>query len=133
MTVFLDYKTFQPDNGSGENVGALLSFPRVGVRTFADVRSACVCTTPQVFESGMCGCLGYDLFQGDDWQTIYYNSTINFDDVLSEYDDDTKRSVVAAVCASTIHDGDHLTVSCARPRVIDVRSLSALSLNPSCF
>lgn len=66
---------------------------------------------PQVFEAGMCGCLGYDLFQGDDWQTIYYNSTINFDDVLSEYDDDTKREVVAAVCSSTIHDGDHLTVS----------------------
>lgn len=64
----------------------------------------------------MCGCLGYDLSQGDDWETIYYNSTIDYDNVISEYDDDTKRAVVAAVCASTIHDGDHLTVSCACAR-----------------
>lgn len=80
----------------------------------------------------MCGCLGFDLFQGDDWQTIYYNSTINFDDVLSEYDDDTKREVVAAVCSSTIHDGDHLTVSCTWTRIVFFRDTSALSHN-FCF
>lgn len=54
--------------------------------------------------------MGYDLNQGDDWKTIYYNSTIDFDDVIGDFDDDTKRSVVAEVCASTIFDGDHLQV-----------------------
>ncbi len=66
--------------------------------------------TAQVWEEGMCGALAYDMTQGDDWETIYYNSTINFDDVLSDFDDDTKREVVAAVCKSSIYDGDHLTV-----------------------
>eukprot|EP00752_Nemacystus_decipiens_P005412 g4907.t1 len=66
-------------------------------------------TAEDVFSSGACGCLGYDLVQGDDWRAIYYNtnSPIDFDAVLSDYDDDTKRAVVAAVCSSTIHDGDH--------------------------
>lgn len=91
----------------------------------------------------MCGCLGYDLFQGDDWQEIYYNSTINFDDVISEYDDDIKREVVAAVCSSTIHDGDHLTVSlfgcvCAHACVFSLpqqysRLCLALRRDLSCF
>ncbi|CAM9421765.1 unnamed protein product [Ectocarpus sp. 6 AP-2014] len=66
-------------------------------------------TEDDVFSAGMCGCLGFDLSSNsDDWQTIYYNSTIDFDNVISEYDDETKRMVVAEVCASTIHDGDHL-------------------------
>eukprot|EP00752_Nemacystus_decipiens_P008279 g7402.t1 len=61
-----------------------------------------------LFSSGQCGCLEFDLTQGDDWQVIYYNSTVDFDDVIGDYDDETKRAVVAAVCASTIFDGDHL-------------------------
>ncbi|CBJ25520.1 ortho-aminophenol oxidase [Ectocarpus siliculosus] len=62
----------------------------------------------ELLSSGKCGCLGYDLSQGDDWKTIYTNSTVDFDDVIGDYDDETKRQVVAAVCASTIFDGDHL-------------------------
>eukprot|EP00903_Cladosiphon_okamuranus_P021957 g20189.t1 len=62
----------------------------------------------ELFSSGQCGCLGYDLTQGDDWQAIYYNSVVDFDDVIGNFDNDTKRAVVAAVCASTIYDGDHL-------------------------
>ncbi|CAN0363328.1 unnamed protein product [Pylaiella littoralis] len=62
----------------------------------------------EILSSGQCGCQGYDLTQGDDWQTIYYNSTVAFDDVISEYDDDTKRQVVEAVCASTIYVGDNI-------------------------
>lgn len=64
----------------------------------------------QVFSSGRCGCLGYDLKQGDDWQKIYYNSTMEFDDIIGEHDDDTKRLVVEAVCESTIYFGDHIHV-----------------------
>ncbi|CAN0234756.1 unnamed protein product [Pylaiella littoralis] len=62
----------------------------------------------EVFSSGRCGCLGYDLKQGDDWQKIYYNSTMEFDDIMGEHDDDTKRLVVEAVCESTIYFGDHI-------------------------
>ncbi|CAM9814374.1 unnamed protein product [Ectocarpus fasciculatus] len=66
-------------------------------------------TEDEVFSEGMCGCLGFDLSQSsDDWRTIYYDSPMDFDSVISEYDDETKRMVVAEVCASTIHDGDHL-------------------------
>ncbi|CAM9789553.1 unnamed protein product, partial [Scytosiphon promiscuus] len=65
-------------------------------------------TAAMLFASGQCGCLGYDLTQGDDWKTIYYNSSLDFDAVISDFDDITKRDTVAAVCASTIFDGDHL-------------------------
>lgn len=87
------------------------------------MRFSCVATLlsdirTQLFESGQCGCLGYDLSQGDDWQTIYYNSSAGFEDYLvGDYDDDTKRKAVAEVCASTIYLGEHMHVSvlaCAR-------------------
>ena len=66
----------------------------------------------QVYSSGKCGCLGYDLSEeSDDWQTIYYNSTGEFDSIIGEYDDDTKRRVVAEICSSTIYNGEHLHVS----------------------
>ncbi|CAM9760402.1 unnamed protein product [Ectocarpus sp. 12 AP-2014] len=65
-------------------------------------------STDELFSSGKCGCLGYDLSQGDDWKAIYANPTLKFDDFISDYDDETKRQVVAAVCASAIYDGDHL-------------------------
>lgn len=70
----------------------------------------------QLFNSGQCGCLGYDLSQGDDWKTIYYNSTAEFDSIIGDYDDDTKRAVVKEVCASTIYLGEHMHV-CMRVRV----------------
>ncbi|CAM9655020.1 unnamed protein product [Pylaiella littoralis] len=62
----------------------------------------------EIFNSGQCGCLGYDLSQGDDWKTIYYNSTAEFDSIIGDYDDDTKRAVVKEVCASTIYLGEHV-------------------------
>lgn len=74
----------------------------------------------QLFATGQCGCLGYDLTQGDDWKTIYYNSSLDFDAVISDYDDTTKRETVAAVCTSTIFDGDHLQV-CVRVFIACVR------------
>lgn len=69
------------------------------------------CHKPQVYARGQCGCLGYDLTQGDDWKTIYYNSTGDFDSYISEYDDDTKRRVIAEICSSTTTNGEHLHVS----------------------
>ncbi|CAN0043472.1 unnamed protein product [Pylaiella littoralis] len=58
--------------------------------------------------SGQCGCLGYDLTQGDDWRTVYNNSWTDFEGAVGEYDDETKRAVVEAVCESTIFFGDHI-------------------------
>ena len=63
----------------------------------------------QLFSSGQCGCLEYDLTQGDDWQTIYYSQ--GFDSIISEYDDDTKREVIKVVCGSTNFLGEHIGVS----------------------
>ncbi|CAM9241469.1 unnamed protein product [Ectocarpus sp. 12 AP-2014] len=62
----------------------------------------------ELFSTGKCGCLGYDLSQGDDWKTIYTNSIVDFDAVIGDFDDDTKRQVLAALCVSTMFDGDHL-------------------------
>lgn len=65
-----------------------------------------------MFQSGQCGCLGYDLSaESDDWQTIYYNSSLGYDDIVGDYDDETKRLVVAEVCSSTIYLGEHMHVS----------------------
>lgn len=64
----------------------------------------------QLYATGQCGCLDYDLTQGDDWETIY--NEMGFASIISEYDDDTKRTVVEAVCGSTIFFGEHLHVSC---------------------
>lgn len=63
----------------------------------------------QLVSRGQCGCLGYDLTQGDDYE-ILYESMMGLDGVIGSYDADTKRQVVAAVCNSTIAIGDHLQV-----------------------
>lgn len=68
----------------------------------------------QVVSSGMCGCLGYDLTQGDDYETIF-NNMVLMDEVIGDADADTKRQVVAAMCSTTINDGDHLQVR--RPHI----------------
>lgn len=66
----------------------------------------------QILADGTCGCLGYDLSQGDDWKTIY-NSMSFVSDYIGDFDDDTKRQVVAALCTGTVNDGDHLQVHIA--------------------
>lgn len=63
----------------------------------------------QLFSAGVCGCLDYDLTQGDDFIHIY-NRLSAMDRYLKDYDDETKRQVVEIVCNATINDGDHLQV-----------------------
>jgi len=63
----------------------------------------------QLFSSGQCGCLDYDLTEGDDWLTIYDSQ--GFDDIIPEYDNSTKRAVIRAVCGSTNFLGEHIGVS----------------------
>lgn len=63
----------------------------------------------QLVSLGQCGCLGYDLTQGDDYE-IFYESMMGLDSVIGSYDADTKRQVVAAMCSSTMAIGDNLQV-----------------------
>lgn len=60
-------------------------------------------------KSGTCGCLDYDLTQGDDWQTVY--GIIDYlDTLIGDQDDETKQKVVALMCSATVNDGDQLQV-----------------------
>lgn len=63
----------------------------------------------QIFASGQCGCLDYDLTQGDDWTNVYDRLTMA-DDLIGDETDDVKRQVVELICSSTMNDGDHLQV-----------------------
>lgn len=63
----------------------------------------------QILSSGQCGCLDYDLTQGDDYETVY-NRLDMIDDVMPDASADTKRQVVAIICGTTVNDGDHLQV-----------------------
>lgn len=76
-----------------------------------DTAACCRCNErAQLFATGQCGCLDYDLTQGDDWETIY--NAMGFDAIISEYDNDTKRAVIKTVCNSSIYLGEHMHVSC---------------------
>lgn len=67
----------------------------------------------QLYSTGTCGCIDYDLSQGDDYQTIY-NSIVFLSDYVSgmNLDDDTKREITKAFCGMKVNDGDHLQVLC---------------------
>eukprot|EP00903_Cladosiphon_okamuranus_P016180 g14931.t1 len=64
----------------------------------------------ELLASGQCGCLDYDLTQGDDFETVY-NRLDLIDDLIGDYSDDIKRQVVAIICSTTVNDGDHLQAS----------------------
>lgn len=63
----------------------------------------------QLLASGQCGCLDYDLTQGDDYIEVY-NRLDLIDDLIGDAPDDIKRQVVAIICSTTVNDGDHLQV-----------------------
>lgn len=63
----------------------------------------------QVLSSGVCGCLGYDLTQGDEYEHIY-NTMAELSNLIGDFDADVKRQVVAALCSTPMNDGDHLQV-----------------------
>lgn len=62
-----------------------------------------------MFETGVCGCHGYDLTQGDDYVKIF-ETMVFMKELMLDTDEDTKRKLVAALCSSKINDGDHLQV-----------------------
>lgn len=64
---------------------------------------------PQLLSSGQCGCLDYDLTQGDDYEEVY-NRLDLIDDLIGDAPAEVKRKVVSIICSTTINDGDHLQV-----------------------
>lgn len=59
--------------------------------------------------SRRCGCLDYDLSQGDDYLFIL-DLLVFTGDALESLDADTKRKVVGMICDAPIAEGDHLQV-----------------------
>lgn len=59
--------------------------------------------------SGTCGCLDYNLEEGDDYLTVM-NALPSVPDMLDGFDTDTQRKVVDALCNGVTNYGDHLQV-----------------------
>ncbi|CAM9494069.1 unnamed protein product [Ectocarpus sp. 6 AP-2014] len=64
----------------------------------------------EILSTGQCGCLGYDLTQGNDYEDIYDRLTMA-DSILGDVDDDVKREVTSIICSTPANDGDHLQAS----------------------
>lgn len=59
--------------------------------------------------SGTCGCQGYDLTQGDDYQTVMgMLSYVEF--YIGGYSEDIQRQVVALICNGVTNFGEHSQV-----------------------
>lgn len=65
----------------------------------------------QLLQSDVCGCLQFDLTQGDDYKTLR-DQIVFLEDYISDFDEDTQREVVATICNGIMNDGDHLQVVC---------------------
>ena len=65
---------------------------------------------PQLMSSGACGCLGYDLTQGDDYKTIL--DLLCFAEFfIGTYGEDIQRQVVEILCSGVVNYGDHSQVN----------------------
>ncbi|CAB1096465.1 TYR [Ectocarpus sp. CCAP 1310/34] len=64
----------------------------------------------EVLESGVCGCHGYDLTQGDDYLQIF-ESMVFMKELMGDSDENTKRELVRVMCSTPINEGDHLQSS----------------------
>lgn len=76
----------------------------------------------QLLLGGTCGCLEYDLQNGDDWKEIM-SKMIFLGDLLKGFDDVVKKKVVATLCQGVVNEGDHLqvdTVVCTS-KVVPIR------------
>lgn len=63
----------------------------------------------QLMGSGQCGCLDYDLTQGDDYEEVY-NRLDLIDELIGDAPVEVKREVVSIICSTPVNDGDHLQV-----------------------
>lgn len=66
-------------------------------------------TAQQLMESGQCGCLDYDLENGDDYLQI--SEVLGLRETLGDFDDNTHRRVIHTICTRTLSEGDHLQSS----------------------
>lgn len=88
----------------------------------------------KIFSSGVCGCQGFDLTQGDDYLKIFHTMAFA-SEYLADADDDTKREFVSILCSSAINDGDHLQVisrslSCRTSNKYVVRKSRIIQIDP---
>ena len=65
---------------------------------------------PQVMSSGTCGCLGYDLTQGDDYKTIL-DMLCFAEFFIGTYSEDIQRQVVEILCSGVVNYGEHSQVN----------------------
>lgn len=89
----------------------------------------CVRAVAQVLTDRTCGCLDFDLTQGNDYEYVF-NEMFMMSKLLAGYDDDTKRLVTETLCSGVVNDGDHLQVCpivtenrCAGANILDNRAL----------
>lgn len=59
--------------------------------------------------SGTCGCLDYDLKEGDDYLRIVH-ALAGVPELLDEFDSNIQRKVAAVICNGVSNFGDHLQV-----------------------
>lgn len=71
--------------------------------------SAFLLPPTQILSTGQCGCLGYDLTQGNDYQDIFDRLTMA-ESIIGDAADDVKREVTSIICGTPANDGDHLQV-----------------------
>lgn len=62
-----------------------------------------------MFRTGVCGCLDYDLTQGDDYLALM-DQFVFLSAYIGDHTGDVKRQVVEALCTGVTNDGDHLQV-----------------------
>lgn len=70
---------------------------------------SCLLSCKAAETSLTCGCLDYNLEQGDDYLTLMAGMD-HVEEIIGAYDESTKREVVGIICSAHVADGDHLQV-----------------------
>lgn len=70
----------------------------------------------QLFDAGKCGCLDYDLEEGDDYQVILnllglLQEELGKPGALPGFDPEIQRKVAKSICTRPLSEGDHLQVN----------------------
>lgn len=65
--------------------------------------------TIQVLDQGICGCLDYDLTQGDDYLAVL-PYLLDVGAIIEGLDEDIQRQVVSFLCSAVTNYGEHSQV-----------------------
>lgn len=60
-------------------------------------------------EEGICGCLGMDFTQGDDYLTVR-SSVPDLESYIGDFDPDIQRQVMSLLCSGNTAYGEHTEV-----------------------